>query len=270
MNREQLAAGRDRDINTYPQLMMAIGFSAFIHILIIIAVPLLGWLMPSKRLILPGYQVNLVTLSPKPSSTLPPGPPGPPKEEAPEPEPAPEPMVKKAPMVEKAAKAEPEVAKEKAAPAGKKFASKTEDKPKKEMAEEPPKKTRPVETASIPPSTVTPRYPGGGGGGGGAQTEGAPFPYLWYTRTIEMKVNQNWVTHGIILAGKKGDPVVKFKILRDGSVAGVTLEKSSGNSALDESALQAIIKGAPFGPLPADYPTDSLTVHFSFDYEQRQ
>lgn len=290
---------RDDDSGTPAQLAFALCLSAFAHIFFFAALFALSLWSPKHKIIVPGYKVDLVTLAPsRPDSLLPSGPPStlaePEKPKPAEPEkpkpvdesPMPEPKMKSAPPPAKKAKAEPMV-KDKTAEAPKKIMAKSEDHPKKEISkneenekirEEPePQKTKslpPIETASIPTgqsSNVVPRSSrgGGGGGGGGLVTEGLAFPHVWYLQILERKANENWITHGIIIAGKRADPVVRFNILRNGKVEGLELEKSSGNAALDESALAAISKASPFPQLPADYGSDHLTVHFSFTYEQR-
>jgi TonB family protein len=293
MNGGQGMISRNHDVNTPVQLALALFLSAFAHAVFFAALISFSLWSPKHKIIVPGYKVDLVTLTPsRPASLLPPGPPPLPVEPekpkpADEPPPVAEPKVKAAPPPPKKTKSEPMV-KEKTAEAPKKIMAKSDDQPKKEIRKEveeekkrdepEPSKAKPlppIETASIPsgprepgpPSAGTPRT--ASGGGGGLVTEGLAFPHIWYLQILERKANENWITHGIIIAGKRADPVVRFHILKSGRVDGLALEKSSGNAALDESALVAITKAAPFPPLPADYGSDQLTVHFTFTYEQR-
>lgn len=285
---------RESDINTPAQLVFAMGLSALAHAVLFAGIIAFTSWSPKYKVIVPGYKVDLVTLTPStPASLLPPGPPARPAEpEKPQPpqerpkdepkaEPVVEPKVKAAPPPPKKAKLEPMV-KEKAVEAPKKIMAKSGDQPEREVQkqeeekDEPePQKSKslpPIETASIPSgrsSAGAPRSSSPGGGGGGLVTEGLAFPHIWYLQILERKANENWITHGIIIAGKRADPVVRFHILRNGVVDGLELEKSSGNAALDESALAAISKASPFPQLPADYGSDHLTVHFTFTYEQR-
>ena len=291
---------RDDDSSTPSQLVFALCLSAVAHIAFFAALVSFSLWGPKHKIIVPGYKVDLVTLAPSsPANLLPPGPPPSPAEpETPKPTepekpkpaepekpkpadepPMSEPKVKSAPPPVKKAKAEPK-AKEKAVEAPKKIVAKSENHPKKEIKkeeeeEEPepqkPKRLPPIETASIPsgPRGASSSSPRPSNGGGGLVTEGLAFPHTWYLQIIERKANENWITHGIIIAGKKADPVVRFNILKNGKVDGLELEKTSGNAALDESALAAISKASPFPQLPGDYGSDHLTVHFSFTYEQR-
>lgn len=296
INGGQGMISRSDDSATPAQLVFALCLSALAHIIFFAALVWFSMWSPKHKMILPGYKVDLVTLAPsRPASLLPPGPPSEPVEpekpkpvepEKPKPvdePPVPEPKVKSAPPPAKKAKAEP-MLKDKAAEAPKKIMAKADDPPKKEirtdkenekkMEEAESHKAKPlppIETASIPPGprgTSSPP-PRPSNGGGGLVTEGLAFPHTWYLQIIERKANENWTTHGIIISGKKADPVVRFNILKNGKVDGLELERSSGNTALDESALAAITRASPFPQLPPDYESGHLTVHFSFTYEQR-
>jgi protein TonB len=279
---------RSDDSATPAQLVFALCLSALAHMAFFAALVWFSMWSPKHKIIVPGYKVDLVTLAPsRPADLLPPGPPSEPVEpEKPKPAepekpkpvdepPVSEPKVKSAPPPVKKTKAEPKVL-EKNAEAPKKIMAKAEDHPKKEKKSEEaePAKTKPVppiEKASIPPGprgTSSPP-PRPSNGGGGLVTEGLAFPHTWYLQIIERKANENWTTHGIIISGKKADPVVRFNILKNGKVDGLELERSSGNAALDESALAAITRASPFPQLPPDYESGHLTVHFSFTYEQR-
>jgi TonB family protein len=52
--------------------------------------------------------------------------------------------------------------------------------------------------------------------------------------------------------GVQGVVVVTFTILSDGSVAGASITRSSGQADIDENVRRAILKAAPFPPLPPE------------------
>ena len=54
---------------------------------------------------------------------------------------------------------------------------------------------------------------------------------------------------------------------RDGHPSNVRIEQSSGVPSLDISALQALQRIDTFGPLPADYPDNKISVEYWFDYK---
>ncbi len=97
-----------------------------------------------------------------------------------------------------------------------------------------------------------------------ALTVDAPrFPFSYYLAAIERKVSQNWFSS----SSGKGEGfscVVYFKMNRNGSVSGVKIEESSGNTYFDRSALRAIRSSEPFPPLPRAFTDPWLGIHFTF------
>jgi colicin import membrane protein len=69
----------------------------------------------------------------------------------------------------------------------------------------------------------------------------------YYTK-ITKEIWQQWVYPNV---GKKDiEAVVSIKILRDGTAIVQKIEKSSGNSVFDKSALRALAKASPLPPPP--------------------
>lgn len=104
--------------------------------------------------------------------------------------------------------------------------------------------------------------------GGTVSLDAAAFPYTYYLRAVEQKISTSWepVIQGIS-KGESRQVVIAFRILRDGSVDKPIIEKSSGLSFFDQSALRAVIRAAPLPPLPEAFPEDSLGIHFGFQYQ---
>lgn len=67
--------------------------------------------------------------------------------------------------------------------------------------------------------------------------------------------------------GQEGTCLLKVTITRDGAVKGVELKESSGYWLLDDAAIRAIKKGAPYGPLPKTYLKEELNIMTFFQYE---
>jgi protein TonB len=110
------------------------------------------------------------------------------------------------------------------------------------------------------------------GGGGVGIGNNSPFGTQFgdYTNLLRGRVGQAWRT-GDLRISSANPVVVTFTILRDGSVPekSVQVRVRSGNSALDNSALRAILEASPFPPLPAGFPRSSADVEFTFDYLRR-
>jgi TonB family protein len=115
--------------------------------------------------------------------------------------------------------------------------------------------------------------PGGGGpgsgGGFGPGSPGAYFPYAYYVDLLRSRISSSWYS-SLVAPGLKGKYIagVYFIIQRDGKISNLRLENSSGIASLDLSARRAIENAVPFAPLPPDFPSQYLVVHFEFEWEK--
>jgi protein TonB len=66
--------------------------------------------------------------------------------------------------------------------------------------------------------------------------------------------------------GEEGTCLLKITINRDGTVKEVRLMETSGHRDLDEEAMAAVRKGAPYGRLPAAYKEEILNIFAFFQY----
>lgn len=89
------------------------------------------------------------------------------------------------------------------------------------------------------------------------------FPFSYYLGAIERKVSQNWFS-AVTSSGEGLTCVVYFRLRRDGRVADIRVEKSSGNTYFDRAALRAVRSSVPFPPLPRAFNEPYLGIHFTF------
>ena len=110
---------------------------------------------------------------------------------------------------------------------------------------------------------------GGGGGAGGGGGIGGYFPYAYYVDLLRNRISSSWY-NSLVAPGLKGKYVaaVYFIVRRDGEISDLRLENSSGITSLDLSAKRAIENAAPFAPLPPDFTSQYLVVHFEFEWEK--
>lgn len=101
-----------------------------------------------------------------------------------------------------------------------------------------------------------------------SDTMGVDFgPYL--SRVLH-DVRQNWyniipeVARAPIM--KKGKVSIEFAIMKDGKIAGMRLDFSSNDVALDRAAWGGITASNPFPPLPAEFAGQYLALRFHFFY----
>ena len=103
-----------------------------------------------------------------------------------------------------------------------------------------------------------------GGGGTGSYLDTANFCCPEYIGLMVEQIRSNWDSkqqaNGVVL--------VKFTIQRDGTIAGVQVERSSGYATLDFTAIRALQLTRKLPPLPHPYTEPSLGVHLSFEYSR--
>jgi len=85
--------------------------------------------------------------------------------------------------------------------------------------------------------------------------------YGYYLAIIRERVGSNWQWPS---TGKRCKAMVYFRILEDGRVEDLKIEKSSGDPLYDQSALRAVMLSVPFPPLPEELSKKGLRVHFEF------
>lgn len=91
----------------------------------------------------------------------------------------------------------------------------------------------------------------------------------WYVDIIQRTIAQNWYSQLADPRASMGHSVVvTFVVHRDGSVTDPRIAQPSGVPSLDLSAMQAVERVNAFGPLPAGYPGSSVSVAYTFTYDQ--
>jgi len=85
------------------------------------------------------------------------------------------------------------------------------------------------------------------------------FPFMWYLVQIQNRITGNWNR----ITSDTGRVQIYFRINRDGTIEGARVETTSGFPSLDQSALLAVRRSDPLGPLPEG---NSLGVRFWFIY----
>ncbi len=98
-----------------------------------------------------------------------------------------------------------------------------------------------------------------------SDTMGVDFgPYL---QRVLHDVRQNWYTAIPESAEMKhGNVIIEFAIMKDGSIAGMKLVATSGDSPLDRAAWSGIKWSNPFPPLPSEFGGQYLALRFRFFY----
>lgn len=83
-----------------------------------------------------------------------------------------------------------------------------------------------------------------------------------YMKNMQRNIKLNWTPPHCDSSSRT---TVFYTIKKDGKLQKVSIFKSSGNKALDNSAIKAI-KKTKFQPLPTKYDKETIDVQFTFDY----
>ena len=90
--------------------------------------------------------------------------------------------------------------------------------------------------------------------------------YAYYVDAVRRKVTENWLRYEVDPHTAPGRRTyITFDINRDGSPSNVRVEQSSGIPSLDISATRALQRIDTFGPLPAGYSGNKVSVEFYFE-----
>lgn len=95
--------------------------------------------------------------------------------------------------------------------------------------------------------------------------EGADFT-LWVNH-FKNEVYRNWIVPQPALLGIRGHVDLEFSVERDGTLTNLRMLKSSGTSALDRAAQNALV-GSRLLPLPADYGPPRVQMQVTFFYNE--
>jgi TonB family protein len=101
-----------------------------------------------------------------------------------------------------------------------------------------------------------------GGGGTGSYLVTANFCCPEYIGLMVEQIRSNWDYK----QQAAGMVIVRFTIQRDGTIANVQVERSSGYPTLDFLATRALQLTRKLPPLPQPYTEPTLGVHLSFEY----
>ncbi|MFZ5993555.1 MAG: energy transducer TonB [Thermodesulfobacteriota bacterium] len=98
---------------------------------------------------------------------------------------------------------------------------------------------------------------------GGSEQGGSSILNI-YLGLVWDKISSNWVVPPNLLRHKNLETIVVVRIYKNGGIGSVWLEKRSGNTYLDNSAVRAVHLSSPFSPLPPEIRESVLEVGIRF------
>ena len=87
-----------------------------------------------------------------------------------------------------------------------------------------------------------------------------------YIMDLQDRIESNWTLPKEIKYEQV--PVVSFVLYKNGKVSNIKLTTSSGNKQVDDLAVKAIEKSAPFKPIPKNIDVDTIDFDFQFEFQK--
>jgi TonB family protein len=105
-----------------------------------------------------------------------------------------------------------------------------------------------------------------GGLGGDVGLDVSNFCCPEYLSLMTTSIKRNWDPNQPVA----GSVIIRFTVLKDGRLADISVFQPSGYQVLDWAAQRAVSVTAKLPPLPAEFPSDHLTVRLRFQYEAKR
>lgn len=99
------------------------------------------------------------------------------------------------------------------------------------------------------------------GGGGASALVDSDFCCKWYLEEVVQRIQRSWRKD----IGTRGDTIIQFTIMRDGTVREVRQMQSSGTAMLDIEARRAL-ESALLNPIPRQVQEDQIVIRLTFPY----
>lgn len=94
--------------------------------------------------------------------------------------------------------------------------------------------------------------------------------YVSYFAQVKQRIEMAWIYPEEAKRDKlSGNVGVTFTIQRSGQLLEIRVTRSSEMAILDEAAVQAVQKAAPFAQFPDDWTLEKLTIRATFEYIRR-
>ncbi|MEO5349633.1 MAG: TonB family protein [Magnetococcus sp. YQC-3] len=95
--------------------------------------------------------------------------------------------------------------------------------------------------------------------------------YVSYFSQVKQRIEMAWIYPAEAKRDKlSGNVGLTFTIQRSGQLLEARVTRSSEMAVLDEAALEAVNKAAPFAPFPDDWTLEKLTIRATFEYIRRE
>ncbi len=91
-----------------------------------------------------------------------------------------------------------------------------------------------------------------------------------YLALVRQRISNSWSAPPLDMTGQAYVVVVQFRLHKNGSVTGVTIEQSSGNEYYDLAGKRAVLSANPLPVFPSDIADSYFDAHFTFTVGEPQ
>ncbi|MCX7981861.1 MAG: TonB C-terminal domain-containing protein [Syntrophales bacterium] len=89
-----------------------------------------------------------------------------------------------------------------------------------------------------------------------------------YLKVMWEKVRSEWILPPGIVASDRWEAIVHLRVLKNGKLVDIKMERSSGNAYFDRSVLRAVQKADPLPPFPPGLREESIEVGIRFHSQE--
>lgn len=97
----------------------------------------------------------------------------------------------------------------------------------------------------------------------------APGPNAYLGR-VRQRISSFWSAPPVDVAAQAYVVIVKFRLHRNGTVSGVSIEQSSGNEYYDLAGKRAVVSAIPLPAFPSELTESYFDAHFTFTVGEQQ
>jgi len=91
-----------------------------------------------------------------------------------------------------------------------------------------------------------------------------------YLALVRQRISNSWNAPPLDLTGQAYVVIIQFRLYKNGSVTGVTIEQSSGNEYYDLAGKRAVLSANPLPVFPPDISDPYFDAHFTFTVGEPQ
>jgi colicin import membrane protein len=91
-----------------------------------------------------------------------------------------------------------------------------------------------------------------------------------YLGRVRQRISSFWSAPPVDVTQQAYVVIIQFRLHRNGTVSGVSIEQSSGNEYYDLAGKRAVVSATPLPAFPSDFTESYFDAHFTFAVGEQQ